>query len=81
MTTKHTPATPLPNTTAPTPEAAYWNWHDSEPLADVCVDRENVSEGPRYWERMLEAGKAAVADRRDEIEIREEALLRELGEE
>jgi hypothetical protein len=72
--TKHTPATPLP-------EQAYWDWHNSEPLADCCVDAENVPQGPRYWERMLEAGKAAVADRRDEFNIREEALLRELGEE
>lgn len=63
--TKHTKTT-LPNTTAPTPEAAYWNWHNSEPLADVCVDRENVEPGPRFWERMLEAGRQAVADRKEE---------------
>lgn len=47
-------------------EKAYWEWHDSEPLADACVDRENVSAGPRYWERMLAAGKQAVADRKEE---------------
>lgn len=57
---------PLPNTTAPTPEAAYWNWHNSEPLADSSVDRENVPQGPRYWERMLEAGIQAVADRKEQ---------------
>ena len=58
-----------------TPEQSYWNWHNNEPLADCCVDAENVAKGPRYWERMLEAGKQAVADRKEEA-----ALLRELGE-
>jgi hypothetical protein len=57
MDAKHTPATP---------EQAYWLWHDSEPLSDVCVDRENVPQGPRFWERMLEAGKSAVAMRKEE---------------
>ena len=59
------PATPLPIT----PKAAYWNWHDSEPLADSCVDAENVESGPDYWERMLDAGKQAVAYRKEERNV------------
>jgi hypothetical protein len=62
--------------TAPvTPEQAYWLWHNSEPLANVCVDSENVAGGPNYWQRMLAAGRQAVADRKEE-----RALRRELGE-
>ena len=51
------------------PEQLYWNWHNSEPLADGGVDHENVAPGPRFWERMLEAGKQAVADRKEEREL------------
>lgn len=48
-----------------TPEQAYWLWHDSEHLADSGVDLENVAQGPEFWERILEAGKQAVADRKE----------------
>lgn len=49
------------------PKTVYLNWAKSEPLSDMCIDAENVPEGPRYWERMLVAGKQAVADRKEEL--------------
>ncbi len=47
-------------------EQIYWDWAKSEPLSDCCVDAENVPAGPQYWERMLAAGKDAVAMRKEE---------------
>ena len=74
------PASPLPNTTAGAKDA-YWNWHNSESLADAGVDAENVAPGPRYWERMLEAGRQAVADRKEERKLAKaaRAFLRAFG--
>jgi hypothetical protein len=50
---------------------AYWAWVKSEPLANPCVDMENVGQpdgSADYWERLLKAGKSAVEMRKDEQE-------------
>lgn len=50
-------------------EADYYAWAATEALSDPCVDVENVGPNdgsPDYWDRMLVAGKQAVADRKEE---------------
>lgn len=49
----------------------YLAWAKSEPLSDMAVDCENVGQddgAADYWQRMLAAGKQAVADRKEEAQ-------------
>lgn len=55
--------------TKQTTKQEYYDWVSTEPLADPCVDAENVGndfDSTDYWTRMLHAGKQAVADRKEE---------------
>lgn len=49
----------------------YYAWVASEPLSDMCVDRENVAplselDGDLFWQAMLNSGKQAVEYRKSE---------------